>query len=173
MGAHCAADARAGATRSARVGDGGCDRSSWGPGNGHGWFRKLARWSLDFVSDAFARSRRFRILCEVDDYNRECLALVADTSLPGVRVMRELTELIGIRGKLHTVVTCNGTDLTSSAILRWSQKRWVEWYYIALGKPMQNKQWPSTTVLMRNNAVRLYPAGVTSIRSGVQMPIGI
>ena len=61
------ADARAVATRSARVGDGGCGWSSWGPGNGHGWFRELARWSLDFVSDAFACSRRFRILCEVDD----------------------------------------------------------------------------------------------------------
>src|SRR6476619_4967341 len=41
------------------------------------------RWSLDFVSDTLACSRRFRILCVVDDYTRECLALVADTSLSG------------------------------------------------------------------------------------------
>jgi putative transposase len=96
------------------------------------------RWSLDFVSDTFACSRRFRILCVVDDYTRECLALVADTSLSGVRVARELTRLIGIRGKPHTVVSDNGTELTSSAILRWSQERQVEWHYIAPGKPMQN-----------------------------------
>jgi len=81
---------------------------------------------------------RFRILCVVDDYTRECLALVADTSLSGVRVARELTRLIGLRGKPHTVVADNGTELTSSAILRWSQERRVEWHYIAPGKPMQN-----------------------------------
>ena len=41
------------------------------------------RWSLDFLSDAFADGRRFRILAIVDDFTRECLALVPDTSLPG------------------------------------------------------------------------------------------
>lgn len=46
------------------------------------------RWSLDFVSDAFTDGRRFRVLAVVDDYTRECLTLVADTScqacvLPG------------------------------------------------------------------------------------------
>ena len=39
------------------------------------------RWSLDFVSDALADSRRFRILAVIDDFSRECLALVADNSL--------------------------------------------------------------------------------------------
>ena len=48
------------------------------------------RWSLDFLSDAFAEGRRFRILAVVDDFTRECLALIADTSLPGLRVVREL-----------------------------------------------------------------------------------
>jgi len=74
----------------------------------------------------------------VDDYTRECLALVADTSLSGVRVARKLTRLIGLRCKPHTVVSDNGTELTSSAILYWSQERRVEWHYIAPGKPMQN-----------------------------------
>ncbi len=96
------------------------------------------RWSLDFVSDSLASGRRFRMLCVVDDFTRECLALVADTSLSGARVARELTALIGLRGRPHTVVSDNGTELTSSAILRWSQERRVEWHYIAPGKPMQN-----------------------------------
>ena len=100
--------------------------------------RPNQRWSLDFVSDSLICGRRFRILCVVDDYTRECLALVADTSLSGARVARELTSLIGMRGKPHTVVSDNGTELTSSAILRWSQERRVEWHYIAPGKPMQN-----------------------------------
>jgi putative transposase len=96
------------------------------------------RWSLDFVSDSLVCGRRFRILCVVDDFTRECLALVADTSLSGARVARELTGLIGQRGKPLMVVSDNGTELTSSAILGWSQEHRVGWHYIAPGKPTQN-----------------------------------
>src|SRR6476646_1797837 len=46
------------------------------------------RWSLDFLSDALIDSRRFRILAIVDEFSRECLALVADNSLSGLRVAR-------------------------------------------------------------------------------------
>jgi putative transposase len=74
----------------------------------------------------------------VDDLTRECLALVADTSLPGLRVVRELDSLILIRGRPAMCVSDNGTELTSMAILRWSQERLVEWHYIAPGKPQQN-----------------------------------
>jgi putative transposase len=96
------------------------------------------RWSLDFVSDAFTDSRRFRILCVVDDYTRECLALVAETSLSGIRVARELDVLIHQRGKPASIVSDNGTELTSMAILKWSQDRRIDWHYIAPGKPTQN-----------------------------------
>lgn len=63
------------------------------------------RWSLDFVSDSLVCGRRFRVLWMVDDFTRECLALVADTSLSGTRVARELTGLLGQRGKLLMVVS--------------------------------------------------------------------
>ncbi len=66
------------------------------------------------------------------------MALVADTSLSGARVARELTGLMGSRCTPHTVVSDNGTELTSAAILRWSQERRLEWHCIAPGKPMQN-----------------------------------
>lgn len=96
------------------------------------------RWSLDFVSDAFTDSRRFRILAVLDDKTRECLCLVADTSLSGVRVARELDAIIYQRGKPMCIVSDNGTELTSMAILRWAQEHRVEWHYIAPGKPTQN-----------------------------------
>ena len=51
------------------------------------------RWKLDFVSDAFTDGRRFRILAVVDDFTRENLALIADTSLSGSRVVRKLRTL--------------------------------------------------------------------------------
>jgi putative transposase len=96
------------------------------------------RWSLDFLSDALADGRRFRILAVVDDYSRECLGLVADTSLSGLRVGRELDRIASRRGYPLLVVSDNGSELTSNAILRWQQERRVEWHYIAPGKPMQN-----------------------------------
>lgn len=96
------------------------------------------RWSLDFVSDTLTDGRRLRILAVVDDFTRECLCLVADTSISGKRVARELDALIARRGKPQTVVSDNGTELTSMAILTWSQDREVAWHYIAPGKPQQN-----------------------------------
>ncbi len=96
------------------------------------------RWSMDFVSDTLTDSRRFRILVVVDDFTRECLCLVADTSLSGMRVGRELDALIAARGRPASVVSDNGTELTSMAILRWSQETRIEWHYIAPGKPTQN-----------------------------------
>ena len=96
------------------------------------------RWSLDFVSDTLTDGRRFRILSVVDDYTRECLCLVADTSLSGVRVARELDAVIALRGRPRGCVSDNGTEFTSMAMLRWAQARCVEWHYIAPGKPTQN-----------------------------------
>ena len=96
------------------------------------------RWSLDFVSDQFADGRRFRILAIFDDCTRECLAAVADTSLSGRRVARELDLVIATRGKPKSVVSDNGTELTSNAILVWTGQTQVGWHYIAPGKPMQN-----------------------------------
>jgi putative transposase len=96
------------------------------------------RWSLDFVSDQFISGRRFRILTVYDECTRECLATVADTSLSGRRVARELTRLVTQREKPKSIVSDNGTELTSNAILSWAADVGVEWHYIAPGKPVQN-----------------------------------
>lgn len=97
-----------------------------------------ARWSLDFVSDSLSIGRRIRILTIVDDFTRECLKMVVDTSLSGARVARELSELIFERGVPQAILSDNGTEFTSHAILKWSQEKGVEWQYIQPGKPMQN-----------------------------------
>jgi putative transposase len=96
------------------------------------------RWSLDFVSDVLADGRRFRVLVVVDDFTRECLALVVDTSISGRRVARELDAIIAARRKPLMIVSDNGTELTSHAILRWQEERGIGWHYIAPGKPVQN-----------------------------------
>jgi putative transposase len=96
------------------------------------------RWSLDFVSDMLTDGRRFRVLVVVDDFTRECLALVVDTSLSGMRVARELDALVEKRGRPRTIVSDNGAELTSRAILQWQEDNRVDWHYIAPGKPTQN-----------------------------------
>jgi transposase InsO family protein len=78
--------------------------------------------------DAMTDGRRFRILAIVDDLTRECLALVADTPLPGLRVARELGTVTAIRGRPAMIVSDNGTELTSMAMLRWSQE-WQSDHY--------------------------------------------
>ena len=100
--------------------------------------RPNVRWSLDFVSDTFGASRKFRILAVNDDCTRENLGLIADTSISGARVARELDALVRIYGKPACIVSDNGTEFTSKAILKWANDNGVEWHYIDPGKPQQN-----------------------------------
>ncbi|WP_156360081.1 IS3 family transposase [Sphingomonas sp. Leaf10] len=96
------------------------------------------RWSLDFVHDQLVTGRRFRVLNIVDDVTRECIRAVIDTSISGRRVVRELADLVAERGRPKMIVSDNGTELTSNAVLAWSGDAGVEWHYIAPGKPTQN-----------------------------------
>jgi putative transposase len=96
------------------------------------------RWSLDFVHDQLVTGRRFRVLNIVDDVTRECLRAVPDTSISGRRVVRELTDLIAERGRPGMIVSDNGTELTSNAVLAWCGEAAVEWHYTTPGKPTQN-----------------------------------
>ena len=96
------------------------------------------RWSMDFLSDTFGASRRFRILDINDDCSRENLGLIADTSISGARVARELDALVRLYGKPKSIVSDNGTEFTSRAILKWADENGVTWHYIDPGKPQQN-----------------------------------
>ena len=96
------------------------------------------RWSLDFVADVLSWGRRFRVLAIVDDFTREALALVVDSSIGGQRVMRELDALIARRDRPAMIVSDNGTELTSRAVLEWTNRTGTIWHYIAPGKPTQN-----------------------------------
>ncbi len=67
--------------------------------------RPNQRWSLDFVSDTFGASRRFRILAVNGDCCRENLGLVADTSISGARAARELDAMVRLHGKPVSIVS--------------------------------------------------------------------
>lgn len=95
-------------------------------------------WVLDFVADQLVCGRRFRILAIYDVCVRRCLAAIADFSLSGQRVARELDHLVAVHGKPRAIGSDNGTELTSNAILGWTADSGVDWHYIAPGKPVQN-----------------------------------
>lgn len=95
-------------------------------------------WSLDFMNDALSDGRRFRLLGVMDQYSRECLALTVDTSIFGHRVVRELEWLVAYHGKPGIIVSDNGTELTSKAVLSWALKQGIQWHYITPGKPSEN-----------------------------------
>ena len=97
-----------------------------------------ARWSIDFVHDQLVCGRRFRILNVIDDVTKECLLALADTSISGKRVARELTALLARRGRPAVIVSDHGTEFTSNAMLAWTGENRIAWHFIAPGKPMQN-----------------------------------
>lgn len=78
------------------------------------------RWSRDFVHDRVINCRRVRILNIVDDYTRECVAAIADSSISGVRVKRLLEEIATWREMPNSIMSDNGPEFTSKAMLEWS-----------------------------------------------------
>jgi putative transposase len=73
---------------------------------------------FQFDAAALGAARTARVLAIVDDFTRQCLALVADTSLPGLRVARELDVVIARCGRPAMIVSDNGTELTGVTIRR-------------------------------------------------------
>ena len=110
-------------------------------------------WSLDFMSDAFTDGRRFRVLAVIDQCSRECLAITADTSLSGLRVVRELDMLVIMHGKPKTIISDNGPELTSRAVLIWASEQGIDWHYIQPGKPQQNGYTESHNDKIRNECL--------------------
>lgn len=96
------------------------------------------RWSLDFMSDSLFTGRRFRTLNVGDDFSRGNLGILADFSIPGLRMARYLDELGNRYGYPDEIVLDNGPECTSQAMFLWSQQTGVELRFIQPGKPMQN-----------------------------------
>lgn len=95
-------------------------------------------WAMDFVSDSLANCRRFRCLNIIDLYTRECLRIVVDTSINGVRVAKTLDILRELRGLPETIITDNGSEFTSKAMSIWAKDNNVNIAFIRPGRPMEN-----------------------------------
>ena len=90
------------------------------------------------MSDALTDGRKFRTFNLIDDFNREVLAIEADTSLPAKRVVRVLERVIWEKGKPESIRVDNGPEFIASLAEEWSKMHGIDFLYIQPGKPTQN-----------------------------------
>lgn len=95
-------------------------------------------WAMDFVSDSFVNSRKFRVLTVKDLFTHESVLLHVDRSITGADVARELSRIGKLRGLPRAIICDNGTEYTSKALDQWSFANKVDLNFIQPGKPIQN-----------------------------------
>jgi len=96
------------------------------------------RWSMDFMADQLMDGRRLRLLNIVDDFSRECIAIEADRSLTGHRVVSVLERIAQTRGLPESIVCDNGTEFTSRVLDDWAHRFGLKLQFIRPGKPVEN-----------------------------------
>ncbi len=113
-------------------------------------------WSIDFMGDTLKDGRSFRLFNVIDDFNRESLAIEADTSLPSLRVQRVLERLLQQRGKPANIGCDNGPEFISHSLREWCENNPITLQYIQPGKPMQNAHIERTNGSLRRELLNAY-----------------
>jgi putative transposase len=95
-------------------------------------------WSIDFMHDQLADGRCYRLFNVIDDFKREALAIEADFSLPTLRVIRVLEQLLEYRETPKAIRCDNGPEFISGKFIKWATKKGIHIEYIQPGNPQQN-----------------------------------
>ena len=95
-------------------------------------------WSMDFMHAQLSDGRPFRTFNVIDDFNREGLAVEVDISLPALRVIRALDQVIEWRGKPKSIRCDNGPEYISDNLAKWAKKHRIKLMFIQPGNPQQN-----------------------------------
>jgi transposase InsO family protein len=95
-------------------------------------------WSYDFMVDRTADGRPFRILTIIDEYTRECLAILVDRRITSQDVIDKLYQLFVSRGVPEHIRSDNGPEFTARAIRRWLNRLGVKTLFIERGSPWEN-----------------------------------
>ena len=103
-----------------------------------GAVRPNAVWSYDFVHDQLLDGRVLKLLCVVDEYTRECLAIEVGASLRSQDVILTLSRLMRLYGKPAFVRSDNGAEFTAAKVMRWLRDNAIGPAFIAPGSPWQN-----------------------------------
>ncbi len=94
-----------------------------------------AVWAIDFMRDTLYSGRAFRTFNVIDEANRENLAIEVGASIPSVRVVRVLDQLIEMYRAPKAIRCDNGPEFTSGTFTDWAEVRGIEVLYIQPGKP--------------------------------------
>ncbi|ANB18795.1 Integrase catalytic subunit [Dokdonella koreensis DS-123] len=103
-----------------------------------GAVRPNAVWSYDFVHDQMIDGRALKLLCVIDEYTRECLAIEVGASLRAQDVILTLSRLMRLYGKPAFVRSDNGAEFTAAKVMRWLRDAAIGPAFIAPGSPWQN-----------------------------------
>jgi len=95
-------------------------------------------WAMDFMSDALFDGRKIRTLNIVDHFNRKCLDIKINLSIPARIVIQTLEQIIEQQGKPKKIRTDNGPEFRSKLFQKWLFNNNIEWSRIQKGKPQQN-----------------------------------
>jgi putative transposase len=95
-------------------------------------------WSYDFVHDRTANNRTLKLLCVVDEYTRECLAIEVARSIRSQDVILTLSRLMRLYGKPSYIRSDNGAEFTAAAVMCWLRDQHVGSAFIQPGSPWQN-----------------------------------
>ena len=95
-------------------------------------------WSYDFVQDYTHDGKAFRMLCVIDEYTRECLAIRVKRKLNSRDVLDVLGELFVIHGPPEHIRSDNGPEFIATALRQWLQQLYVKTLYIEPGSPWEN-----------------------------------
>ena len=95
-------------------------------------------WSYDFVMSRTSNGKAFRILVIIDEFTRECLAMMVARKITSHDVIDQLFNLFVLRGIPEHIRSDNGTEFTARAIRGWLKRLNVRTLYIEPGSPWEN-----------------------------------
>jgi putative transposase len=117
--------------------------------------RPNERWSMDFVAARLIDGRWFRVLTVVDQFTRECVLLLADSSLTGQKVALALSQVVAERGAPISITVDNGTEFASKAMDAWAYQYGVQLNFIRPGRPVENSYIESFNGRLRDECLNV------------------
>ena len=95
-------------------------------------------WAYDFVADRTHDGRPLKMLTVLDEYSRECLAIVVARRLRADDVLQTLSELFVEHGPPANLRSDNGPEFTAKVVREWLERVEVKTLYIEPGSPWEN-----------------------------------
>ena len=95
-------------------------------------------WSYDFLLARTADGRAFRILTILDEFTRECLAILVNRRVTAQDVIDQLFQLFVLRGLPEHIRSDNGPEFTARVIRQWLARMKVKTLFIERGSPWEN-----------------------------------